>query len=156
MVSEAGIASGVRRIEAVVGPSAVAYLNTVDGVVRALAAQLKVKYEELPARVSGAFPATSSVVRASIEHGDWAISGPATSCPSAAVVQCASIRPGAWSCLLILFQVPLSAQSKAALHGVPVKSCFVPGRAVQYACLGAAAMAEEAQAAQKEAVLLFL
>ena len=54
VVSEAGIASGVRRIEAVVGPSAVAYLNTLDGVVRALAGQLKVKYEELPARVAGA------------------------------------------------------------------------------------------------------
>ena len=53
IVQEAGIASGVRRIEAVVGPSALAYLNGVDGVVRALAGQLKVKPEELPARVAG-------------------------------------------------------------------------------------------------------
>lgn len=53
VVSEAGIASGVRRIEAVVGPSAVQYLNQVDGVVRALAAQLKIKFDEIPGRVAG-------------------------------------------------------------------------------------------------------
>ena len=34
--------SGVRRIEAVAGPSAVEYLNTVDGIVRAAAGSLKV------------------------------------------------------------------------------------------------------------------
>lgn len=54
VVSEAGIASGVRRIEAVVGPAAVEYLNQIDGVVRTLASQFKVKYEDLPSRVSGA------------------------------------------------------------------------------------------------------
>jgi alanyl-tRNA synthetase len=53
IVSEAGIASGVRRVEAVAGPSALAYLNAGDAVVRALASQLKVKAEELPARVAG-------------------------------------------------------------------------------------------------------
>ena len=51
VVSEAGIASGVRRIEAVVGPAAVEYLNQVDGVVRTLASQFKVKYEDIPGRV---------------------------------------------------------------------------------------------------------
>ena len=53
VVSEAGIASGVRRIEAVVGPAAVEYLNEIDGIVRRLASQFKVKHEELPGRVAG-------------------------------------------------------------------------------------------------------
>eukprot|EP00884_Botryococcus_braunii_P001202 jgi/Botrbrau1/11082/Bobra.0302s0024.1 len=53
VLSESGIASGVRRIEAVVGPALVAYLNQVDGVVRTLAAQLKVRPEEIPSRVAG-------------------------------------------------------------------------------------------------------
>ena len=54
VVSEAGIASGVRRIEAVVGPAAVEYLNEIDSIVQKLASQFKVKLEELPARVAGA------------------------------------------------------------------------------------------------------
>lgn len=53
VVSEAGIASGVRRIEAVVGPAAVEYLNEVDSIVQKLASQFKVKPEELPSRVAG-------------------------------------------------------------------------------------------------------
>ncbi|CAL5229400.1 g12718 [Coccomyxa viridis] len=52
VVSEAGIASGVRRIEAVVGPAAVEYLNEIDGIVQKLASQFKVKPEELPVRVA--------------------------------------------------------------------------------------------------------
>ncbi len=56
IVSEAGIASGVRRIEAVVGPAAVQYLNQVDGIVRTLASQLKIKSEEIPGRVAGETP----------------------------------------------------------------------------------------------------
>ena len=43
----------MRRIEAVVGPAAVEYLNQIDGVVRTLASQFKVKYEDLPGRVAG-------------------------------------------------------------------------------------------------------
>lgn len=62
IVSEAGIASGVRRIEAVVGPAAVQYLNQVDGIVRTLASQLKVKLEEIPGRVAGETPDSSSSV----------------------------------------------------------------------------------------------
>lgn len=60
MVSEAGIASGVRRIEAVVGPAAVQYLNQVDGVVRTLASQLKVKFDDIPGRVAGEIPPSQS------------------------------------------------------------------------------------------------
>ena len=53
VLSESGIASGVRRIEAVVGPALVSYLQDVDGVVRTLSARLKVKTEDLPDRVAG-------------------------------------------------------------------------------------------------------
>eukprot|EP00775_Hariotina_reticulata_P010705 gene10705-10862_t len=52
VVSEGGVASGVRRIEAVAGQAAVEYLQSVDGVVRALAGNLKVKGEDVPARVA--------------------------------------------------------------------------------------------------------
>lgn len=53
VVSEAGIAAGVRRIEAVAGAALMDYLGQRDAVVRALSSSLKVKAEEVPARVSG-------------------------------------------------------------------------------------------------------
>lgn len=52
VLSESGIASGVRRIEAVAGPAAVEYLAGVDTLVRGLAGSLKVKPDELPSRVA--------------------------------------------------------------------------------------------------------
>ncbi|EFJ50164.1 hypothetical protein VOLCADRAFT_89008 [Volvox carteri f. nagariensis] len=52
ILSESGIASGIRRVEAVAGTAAVEYLHTVDGLVRGLAGQLKVKLEEVPSRVA--------------------------------------------------------------------------------------------------------
>jgi alanyl-tRNA synthetase len=51
VVSETGVASGVRRIEAVAGQAAVEYLQLVDGVVRQLASNLRVKAEDVPTRV---------------------------------------------------------------------------------------------------------
>jgi alanyl-tRNA synthetase len=51
VVSETGVASGVRRIEAVAGQAAVEYLQLLDGVVQQLASNLRVKAEDLPARV---------------------------------------------------------------------------------------------------------
>jgi hypothetical protein len=51
VVSETGVASGVRRIEAVAGQAAVEYLQLVDGVVRQLASNLRVKAEDVPSRV---------------------------------------------------------------------------------------------------------
>lgn len=51
VISEAGVASGVRRIEAVVGQAAVKYLNEVDDVARGLASKFKVPLQEVPARV---------------------------------------------------------------------------------------------------------
>ena len=53
VLSESGIASGVRRIEAAAGPAAVEYVNSIDGTVKQLAQQLKAKPEELPGRVAG-------------------------------------------------------------------------------------------------------
>ncbi|KAI8465029.1 MAG: tRNA synthetases class II (A)-domain-containing protein [Monoraphidium minutum] len=53
VVSEGGIASGVRRIEAVAGQAAVEYLRSVDGVVRQLAGSLKARPEEIAGRVAG-------------------------------------------------------------------------------------------------------
>lgn len=52
IVSETGIASGVRRIEAVAGPAVLDYLNVRDKVVRELSDRFKVKPEELPERVN--------------------------------------------------------------------------------------------------------
>ncbi|MBW4640435.1 MAG: alanine--tRNA ligase [Gloeocapsa sp. UFS-A4-WI-NPMV-4B04] len=53
IVSETGISSGVRRIEAVAGPAVLDYLNVRDKVVRELSDRFKVKPEELPQRVTG-------------------------------------------------------------------------------------------------------
>ncbi|WIA43658.1 hypothetical protein OEZ86_010096 [Tetradesmus obliquus] len=52
VVSESGVASGVRRIEAVAGQAAVEYLQLLDGVVRQLAGSLRVKLEDVPGRVA--------------------------------------------------------------------------------------------------------
>ncbi|NET32375.1 MAG: alanine--tRNA ligase [Cyanothece sp. SIO1E1] len=52
IVSESGISSGIRRIEAVAGPSVLAYLNVRDQVVRDLSDRFKAKPEELPERIT--------------------------------------------------------------------------------------------------------
>lgn len=52
VVSESGVASGVRRIEAVCGQAAVEYMQGLDAVVKQLAGNLRVKPEDLPARVT--------------------------------------------------------------------------------------------------------
>ena len=52
IISEAGVASGVRRIEAVSGPAILDYLNVRDTVVRDLSDRFKVKPEELPERIT--------------------------------------------------------------------------------------------------------
>ncbi|NEQ24410.1 MAG: alanine--tRNA ligase, partial [Microcoleus sp. SIO2G3] len=53
IVSETGVAAGIRRIEAVAGPSVLEYLNVRDRVVRDLSDRFKAKPEELPDRVTG-------------------------------------------------------------------------------------------------------
>jgi alanyl-tRNA synthetase len=52
IISEAGVASGVRRIEAVSGPAILDYLNIRDKVVKDLSDRFKVKPEELPERIT--------------------------------------------------------------------------------------------------------
>ena len=52
IISETGISSGVRRIEAVAGSAILDYLNVRDKVVRELSDRFKVKPEEVSDRVS--------------------------------------------------------------------------------------------------------
>lgn len=52
IMSESGIASGVRRIEAVAGPAVLEYLNERDIVVRELCDRFKVKPEEISERIT--------------------------------------------------------------------------------------------------------
>jgi alanyl-tRNA synthetase len=52
IISETGVAAGIRRIEAVAGPAVLDYLNLRDRVVRELSDRFKVKPEELPERVN--------------------------------------------------------------------------------------------------------
>ena len=52
IVSETGVASGIRRIEAVAGPAVLEYLNVRDAVVRELGDRFKAKPEELTERVT--------------------------------------------------------------------------------------------------------
>jgi alanyl-tRNA synthetase len=51
IVSETGISAGVRRIEAVAGPSVLEYLKLRDAVVKELGDRLKAKPEEIPERI---------------------------------------------------------------------------------------------------------
>jgi alanyl-tRNA synthetase len=51
ITSETGIASGIRRIEAVSGPSLLPYLDEVDAVARVLSSKLKVAVDAIPERV---------------------------------------------------------------------------------------------------------
>ncbi len=52
IMSETGVASGIRRIEAVAGPAVLDYLNLRDRITRQLSGEFKVTIEEIPARVA--------------------------------------------------------------------------------------------------------
>jgi alanyl-tRNA synthetase len=52
IVSETGISSGVRRIEAVAGPAVLDYLNVRDKVVKELSDRFKAKPEEIGDRIN--------------------------------------------------------------------------------------------------------
>ncbi len=52
IIAEAGVASGVRRIEAVSGAAVLDYLNVRDTVVKDLCDRFKVKPEEIPDRIT--------------------------------------------------------------------------------------------------------
>ncbi|XP_028061307.1 alanine--tRNA ligase, chloroplastic/mitochondrial [Camellia sinensis] len=51
IISEQGIASGIRRIEAVAGEAFIEYINARDNYMKQLCSTLKVKAEDVPARV---------------------------------------------------------------------------------------------------------
>ncbi len=52
IISETGVAAGIRRIEAVAGPAVLAYLEVRDRIVRDLSARFKTKPEEISDRVT--------------------------------------------------------------------------------------------------------
>jgi alanyl-tRNA synthetase len=52
IVAEAGVAAGVRRVEAVTGDGALAYLQSLEGTVQRLAGALKAAPGDLPARLA--------------------------------------------------------------------------------------------------------
>lgn len=52
IIAETGVASGIRRIEAVAGPAVLEYLNLREQVVRDLSDRFKVKPEEIPDRIT--------------------------------------------------------------------------------------------------------
>jgi alanyl-tRNA synthetase len=52
IIAETGIASGVRRIEAVAGPAILDYLNVRDQIVKELSSTFKIKPEEISDRVN--------------------------------------------------------------------------------------------------------
>ncbi|PSN18442.1 alanine--tRNA ligase [filamentous cyanobacterium CCP5] len=52
IISETGVASGIRRIEAVAGPAVLEYLNVRDVVVRDLTERFKVQPEEIGDRIT--------------------------------------------------------------------------------------------------------
>jgi alanyl-tRNA synthetase len=51
IVAESGVAAGVRRVEAVTGDNALAYLQSLEGTVQRLAATLRAAPAEVPARL---------------------------------------------------------------------------------------------------------
>lgn len=52
IVGEGGVAAGIRRVEAVTGENALAYLQSLENTVNGLAGSLKVSPHEVPARVA--------------------------------------------------------------------------------------------------------
>ena len=52
IISESGVAAGIRRIEAIAGTAVLEYLNVRDSVVRDLSDRFKVKPEEIPDRIT--------------------------------------------------------------------------------------------------------
>ena len=52
IVAEGGVAAGIRRVEAVTGGNALAYLQQLEGTVNGLAGQLKATPAEVPGRVA--------------------------------------------------------------------------------------------------------
>ncbi|MCY7332413.1 MAG: alanine--tRNA ligase [Pseudanabaena sp. CAN_BIN31] len=53
IISEAGVASGVRRIEAIAGQAVLEYLNVRDNITKDLSDRFKIKPEEIGDRITG-------------------------------------------------------------------------------------------------------
>ncbi|ACB34268.1 alanyl-tRNA synthetase [Leptothrix cholodnii SP-6] len=53
VVAESGVAAGIRRIEAITGDNALAYLQSLESTVNGVASALKSAVPEVPARISG-------------------------------------------------------------------------------------------------------
>ncbi|MEY2689588.1 MAG: hypothetical protein RL375_3787, partial [Pseudomonadota bacterium] len=53
IVAETGVAAGIRRVEAVTGDNALAYLQSLEATVNGLAGSLKATVGELPSRIGG-------------------------------------------------------------------------------------------------------
>jgi len=53
IISEAGVASGVRRIEAIAGQAVLEYLNVRDSITKDLSDRFKIKPEEICERITG-------------------------------------------------------------------------------------------------------
>jgi alanyl-tRNA synthetase len=53
VVAESGVAAGIRRIEAVTGDNALAYLQGLESTVNGVAGSLKATVAELPTRIHG-------------------------------------------------------------------------------------------------------
>ena len=64
IVAESGIAAGVRRVEAVTGDNALAYLQQLEGQLGGVAGVLKVAPAEVPARVSAVLEQVRSLEKA--------------------------------------------------------------------------------------------
>jgi alanyl-tRNA synthetase len=74
IVGESGVAAGIRRIEAVAGPSVLAYLNERDRVVRALGERLKAQPGEIVERVAGLQEELKATGKALAQaRSEWAV-----------------------------------------------------------------------------------
>jgi alanyl-tRNA synthetase len=69
IVAEAGVAAGVRRVEAVTGGNALAYLQQLESTLGGVAAALKVAPAEVPSRVAHAGPAAHAGQGAGRDEG---------------------------------------------------------------------------------------
>jgi alanyl-tRNA synthetase len=63
IVAESGVAAGIRRVEAVTGLNALAYVQQLEGAVNGLAGSLKVTPHEVPARVATVLDQVRSLER---------------------------------------------------------------------------------------------
>jgi alanyl-tRNA synthetase len=113
IVSEAGIAAGVRRIEAVAGPGVVDMLADRDEVVSALAGSLRVPPEEIAGRVSSLM----EDLRAAQKEAE-ALRGELAAAKSVALAADAATAPGGQKVLVARLDGVDPAALKAAAESL--------------------------------------